>query len=42
MRGSDERSFELFSYVDLEERVPSEHALRLIRRVVKRGTGRAR
>ena len=30
MRGSDERSGELFSYVDLEERVPAQHPLRLI------------
>jgi transposase len=34
MRGSDERSGELFSYVDLEERVPPKHPLRLIRRIV--------
>jgi transposase len=34
MRGSDERSGELFSYVDLEARVPSKHPLRLIRRIV--------
>jgi hypothetical protein len=31
MRGSDERSGELFSYVDLEDRVPAQHPLRLIR-----------
>ena len=34
MRGSDMRTGELFSYVDLEERVPRDHPLRLIRRVV--------
>ena len=34
MRGSDERSGDLFSYVDLEERVPAGHPLRLIRRIV--------
>src|ERR1700733_15633924 len=34
MRGTDERSGELFSYVDLEDRVPTEHPLRLIRRIV--------
>ena len=34
MRGSDERSGELFSYVDLEDRVPATHPLRLIRRIV--------
>ena len=31
MRGSDERSGELFSYVDLEQRVRLDHPLRLIR-----------
>ena len=34
MRGSDERSGELFSYVDLQDRVPAKHPLRLIRRIV--------
>ena len=34
MRGSDARSGELFSYVDLEKRVPAKHPLRLVRRVV--------
>jgi transposase len=34
MRGSDERTGELFSYVDIEERVPRNHPLRLIRRIV--------
>jgi transposase len=34
MRGSDMRTGELFSYVDLEERVPRDHPLRLIRRIV--------
>ena len=34
MRGSDMRTGELFSYVDLEERVPSHHPLRLIRSIV--------
>jgi transposase len=33
MRGSDERT-ELFSYVDLEKRVPAKHPLRLVRGVV--------
>ena len=32
MRGSDERTGELFLYVDIEERVPQNHPLRLIRR----------
>ena len=34
MRGLDERTGELFSYVDIEERVPRNHPLRLIRRIV--------
>src|ERR1700685_3229792 len=34
MRGSDTRTGELFSYVDLEERVPKTHPLRVIRRIV--------
>ena len=33
MRGSDARSGELFSYVDLEARVPSKHPLRVIREI---------
>ena len=33
MRGTDEASGSLFSYVDLEERVPARHPLRLIRRI---------
>ena len=34
MRGLDERSGELFSYVDLERRVPGRHPLRAIRTIV--------
>src|SRR5262249_17183793 len=34
MRGSDERTGELFSYVDLEKRIPVKHPLRPVRRVV--------
>jgi hypothetical protein len=34
MRGSDKRSGDLFSYVDLEDRVPAKHPLRMIRRIV--------
>jgi transposase len=34
MRGTDRRSGELFSYVDLEQRVRTDHPLRLIREVV--------
>lgn len=33
MRGSDARSGSLFSYVDLEVRVPKRHPLRVIRRI---------
>ncbi len=32
--GSDEATGSLFIYVDLEERVPARHLLRLIRRIV--------
>jgi hypothetical protein len=31
MRGLDERNEALFSYVNLEERVPARHPLRMIR-----------
>jgi transposase len=34
MRGSDVRTGALFSYVDLEDRVPAKHPLRIIRRLV--------
>jgi transposase len=34
MRGTDETSGSLFSYVDLEERIPPQHPLRKIRQVV--------
>ena len=34
MRGSDRRTGSLFSYVDLEDRVPAKHPLRLIRGIV--------
>jgi transposase len=34
MRGADERSGSLFSYVDLEKRVPETHPLRAIRTIV--------
>lgn len=34
MRGSDEVTGSLFSYVDLEERIPARHPLRKIRSVV--------
>ncbi len=36
MRGTDERSGSLFSYVDLEERVPEDHPLRVIREIANR------
>lgn len=34
MRGTDETSGSLFSYVDLKERIPARHPLRKIRQVV--------
>jgi transposase len=34
MRGSDERTGSLFSFVDLEDRVPQHHPLRKIRQIV--------
>jgi len=35
MRGTDETSGSLFSYVDLDARIPPRHPLRKIRQVVK-------
>src|SRR5262245_23289270 len=37
MRGSDEQNGALFSYVNLEERIPARHPLRLIREIVNAG-----
>src|ERR1051326_6193081 len=39
MRGSDERSGSLFSYVDLEARVRSDHPLRTIREIANAALG---
>ncbi len=39
MRGSDERTGALFSYVDLEQRVRNDHPLRSIRMVVNEALG---
>lgn len=39
MRGSDHRSGALFSYVDLEKRVPPEHPLRVIRAIANDALG---
>ena len=39
MRGSDWGSGELFSYVDLESRVPGDHPLRAIRVIVNEVLG---
>ena len=36
MRGTDQRSGSLFSYVDIEARVPKEHPLRGVRELVNR------
>ena len=37
MRGSDQQSGDLFSYVDVEARVPMRHPLRAIRSIVNQG-----
>ena len=42
MRGSDEQTGSLFSYVDLEERIPARHPLRKILAIVQRGADGAR
>ena len=34
MRGSDKIAGSLFSYVDVEERIPGNHPMRLIRQIV--------
>ena len=39
MRGSDERSGSLFSYVDLEARVRSDHPLRTIQAIANGSCG---
>jgi hypothetical protein len=41
MRGTDKRSGELFSYVDLERRVRTDHPLRVIPRGGEHGAGGA-
>lgn len=40
MRGADERSGAMFSYVSLEDRVPADHPLRAIRRITDRALER--
>jgi transposase len=40
MRGSDQQNGALFSYVNLEERVPARHPLRLIREIVNSALAR--
>jgi transposase len=40
MRGADEQSGSMFSYVTLEERVPADHPLRAIRRITDRALER--
>jgi transposase len=40
MRGSDEQNGALFSYVNLEDRVPARHPLRLIREIVNAALAR--
>ena len=40
MRGSDDQSGSMFSYVSLEERVPQDHPLRAVRRITDRALDR--
>jgi transposase len=40
MRGSDDQNGALFSYVNLEDRVPERHPLRVIRRIVNAALAR--
>ena len=40
MRGADEQSGSMFSYVSLEERVPPDHPLRMVRRITDRALER--
>ena len=40
MRGSDEQNGALFSYVNLEDRVPARHPLRVIRQIVNSALAR--
>ena len=40
MRGADERSGSMFSYVSLEDRVPPDHPLRTVRRITDRALER--
>jgi transposase len=40
MRGSDEQNGALFSYVNLEDRVPAQHPLRVIRQIVNAALAR--
>lgn len=40
MRGADEQPGSMFSYVSLEERVPADHPLRVIRRITDRALER--
>jgi transposase len=40
MRGADQRTGAMFSYVSLEERVPTDHPLRAVRRITDRALAR--
>ena len=40
MRGADEQSGAMFSYVSLEDRVPADHPLRAVRRITDRALAR--
>ena len=41
MRGDDQQQDAVFSYVSLEQRVPKDHPLRAIRRLVDEALARA-
>ena len=40
MRGNEQRQDAVFSYVSLEQRVPSDHPLRTIRKMVDQALGK--
>ena len=42
MRGSDRTTGSLFSYVDIEQRVPAKHPLRIIKTIVDGAGGHIR
>jgi transposase len=40
MRGGPEETKQLFSYVDMEDRIPADHPLRAVRRLVDEVLGK--